>query len=64
MKILGVATEMSLITILGQVFITTTSAPAVTVIGDNKLDRLETLKLLTDRIMHEDAELLRELAKL
>jgi hypothetical protein len=63
MKFSIVSTDCSLITLPTQVSVTTIAAPMHTIAG-SKLDRLETLKVLTDRILHEDAELLRELAKL
>jgi hypothetical protein len=54
---------MSLIVLANQtVSLTTTAASSIEIAG-NKLDRLDTLQVLTDRIMHEDAELLRTLAK-
>ena len=64
MKISSTVTQISVITLpTTHVSVTTTSSPTQVVTG-SKLNRLETLKFLTDRILHEDAELLRELAKL
>ena len=63
MKVIDVTTPIRLIMISGQVATVTTTTTTLVETARNKLDRLETLKVLTDRIMHEDAELLRELAK-
>ena len=63
MKLVNTPSWMSLIVLANQtVSLTTTAASSIEIAG-NKLDRLDTLQVLTDRIMHEDAELLRTLAK-
>jgi hypothetical protein len=64
MKVIDVSVPLRLITVPGQVATITTTTTSSVEIVRNKLDRLETLKILTDRIMYEDAELLRRLAKL
>ena len=64
MKIIDINVPIHLIALPGQVASVTTTTTTTVETVRTKLDRLETLKILTDRIMHEDAELLRQLAKL
>jgi len=64
MKLINAVSQMSSIVLANYtVSVTSTTAASSASIAPNKLGRLETLQVLTDRIMHEDAELLRALAK-
>jgi hypothetical protein len=65
MKVIEITVPLRLIAAPGQVAAVTVTATTSSVeIMRDKLDRLGTLKILTDQIMREDAELLRKLAKL